>query len=982
MMPTRNWIILLLSIIPIEVYSQIQITFPVSRIVFQRNNQNQANVNIAGSYFQQLDRIDARAVPVFGGQGSETGWITIQNTLNTGIFNGSLLLNGGWYNIELRGVLNDNVVTTTVLERVGVGEVFIVSGQSNAQGDASYSGGASGASDDRVSTIDYYDAALNENALPFQFSHMGDFAKMAPYNYVPWFWSRLGDKLAQRLNVPILFYGAALGGIGSDVWRRSVEGEDLRQELQTFIKVVGMPYRGMKAALQQYVTRTGVRAILWQQGESDENTSAESYYGNLKAIIEKSRNDSKKGDLAWVIARSSRNPNTHKNVIDGQNLVIQRIANVFDGPATDEIIGGNLRADGIHFHNEGLNRAAEYWSSSLNDSFFGNSQPLLNREIPKVYLSCDGNVINNKYTITSEGGFARYNWSNGNTSNSLNVNSGTYSLKTQDDVGNTFFSQPIPISPNNLIVPPVISIGGATTFCEGGNVSLTSNINGGNLWSNGERGQTIFARKSETYTVTNTTLNGCNTTSSPVSLNVLPLPENKILTNNSLPICPDDNITLVTNNFENVTYLWSTNATSQNITVKEAGNYSLKIRGENGCESQSFFDVTVRQRPVTTIIADGTLIFCSGKNVNLAPNNDFSAYFWSNGASTKTTNIYTSGTYSLKVKDDFGCMSEPVNTSITVNPLPTFKIIAEGIDKFCEGNVVNLQPSSNEELSYRWNTGETKKNIQVDKPGIYILTVKDTNSCVSNPDSIALKYIPPPSVSITTADNLNTICQGNNIKLNGSNAVSYSWSNGSNASNILVDEAGIYTLKIRDDKNCESNPASFEVFMKNTPTKPSIFVEGAYQLEVIPASFINGQFFEWKINDTNLPATTTIIKTILSGNYAVRTVLRYTLSNNESLVCYSPFSDNMNFTIPINDKGMRVYPNPNPTGLFYLETINENVNAKIYIYSLSGQEILTFNISDLKEKRLLDLSMLDRGTYIIRLISNEFAATTTLIVKY
>ena len=980
MKSNRNWIILLLCIISIETYSQIQITFPVTRIVFQRNNQNQAYVNIAGSYFQLLDRIDARAIPINGGQG--TDWITIQNTLNSGIFNGSLLLNGGWYNIELRGVLNGNTVTSTTLERVGVGEVFIVSGQSNAQGDASYSGGATGASDDRVSTIDYYDAALNEDALPFQFSHMGDFTRMSPYNYVPWFWSRLGDKLAQRLNVPVLFYGAALGGIGSEVWRRSVEGQDLRQELPTFIKVQGMPYRGLKAALQRYVTRTGVRAVLWQHGESDENILAELYYANVKTIIDKSREDSKKGDLAWVVARSSRNPTTHQNVIDGQNFIINRMSNVFNGPTTDEITGSNLRADGIHFHRDGLNRAAEYWNSSLNDSFFNNSQPLLGRDLPRVYLSCNSSNINNRFTITTDGGFARYNWSNGNTSTSFVVNNGSYSLKAQDDVGNTYFSQPVSISPNNPIVQPNINIGGPTTFCDGGSVQLTSSISGGNIWSNGERGQTISARNSGAYTVTNYTLNGCTTVSPQVSLNVMSLPKNSIIPSKALPICPDDSISLVTNNFDRVSYQWNTNATSQNITVKKEGNYSLRIKGENGCESQSSIDVTLRQRPVTNVLADGPTTFCLGKSVNITSTGNFAAYFWSNETYSKTTNIRSSGNYSLKVQDNNGCLSEPVITKVVVNSLPSNKIVANGIDKFCEGNIVKLQPSSIDNLTYQWNTGENTKEISIGKPGLYTLVVRDNNSCESKPDSITLKYIPPPAVSIITTENLNTICQGNNIILTGSNAVSYAWSTGSNSNNILVDKAGVYTLKIRDEKNCESNPVSFQVFVKETPPKPSVFMEGAYELEAIPGSFINGQFFEWKVNDTNIQPTTSIIKAVSSGIYSVRTVLKHSITNNGTLVCYSPYSANINFLIPDNDNGMRIYPNPNPTGLFYLESINDNTNATIIIYSLSGKKVLSMNIDNLKEKRLLDLRSLESGNYIIRLISSEFTATATLIVKY
>ena len=982
MMFKRNWLVLLLSIIIADSYSQIQITFPVSRIVFQRNNQNQANVNITGSYFQQLDRIDARAYPVSPGQGNEVGWTTIQDYLTTGIFNGFLQLNGGWYNIEVRGILNGNVVTNTTLERVGVGEVFIVAGQSNAQGDPSYSGGSTGANDDRVSTINYYDPVLNENSLPFQFTHMGNFSKISPYNYTPWIWSRLGDRLAQKLNVPILFYGAALGGLGSSPWQRSADGQDLRQELPSFIAVEGMPYRALKAALQQYVTRTGVRAVLWQQGESDDQTSSNTYFNNIKTIIEKSRNDSKKGDLAWVIARSSVNPTYHQNVIDGQNLTIQQIHNVFRGPNTDEIVGPNFRVDGVHFHQEGLNRAADYWSAALDNSFFSNSQPLSARPLVNISLSCNPSNTNNKFTINVNGGYNRYNWSNGNTSSAITINNGSYTVKTQDDVGNTFFSQPISISPNNPISQPFINIGGPTTFCDGGSVTLSSNISGGNIWSNGERGQVINVRNSGEYRLTNYSLNGCPSVSSIVRVNVNPLPKNNIIATNSLPICPDDSVYLVTDNFDNVSYLWSNNSTSQNIIVKNAGTYSLKVRDTRGCESQSFIDVGVRQRPVSSIVADGPTIFCLGKSVNISSNINFNGYAWSNGNTSKTINIKENGRYTLKVKDNFGCFSLPASIDVTVNPLPSVKIKAQGLEQFCEGNLVNLEAASNDTFTYIWNTGEASKVIKTGKPGIYTLMVRDNNKCESKPDSILLKYIPPPLVAITTEGNINTICQGSNITLNGSNAVSYIWNTGAKSNNILVEQAGVYTLKIRDEKNCESNPVSFEVFVKNTPPQPSLSKAGAYQLEARPPVNITDQYFNWKLDETELANTTAILKIPRAGNYAVRSAIKYNQTNNGSLVCYSPFSQIINFLIPEGDNGLRVYPNPNPTGLFTIETFADNPNAQINIYNTLGAVVYTGTIAELKEKRTLDLRFFEPGIYIIRVSSGNFTATTKLFIKY
>jgi hypothetical protein len=977
----RNWLILLLNFIFFDIYSQIQITFPVSRIVFQRNNQNQASVNIAGSYFQQLDMVELRAVPVWGGQGVETSWKAVSNFRNNGIFSEIVQLNGGWYNIEVRGILNGNIVAKATLERVGVGEVFIVAGQSNAQGDQAYSGATIGAIDDRVSTINFYDPLLNEENLPFQFSQMGNNSKMAPYNYVPWFWGKLGDKLTQRLNVPVLFYGAALGGLSCEVWRRSAEGQDLRQEFPLFVNVAGMPYRGMKAAIQQYVTRTGVRAILWQQGESDGNTNGETYYNNLKTVIEKSRSDSKKADLAWVVARSSRNPSILPTVIQGQNLTIERVPNVFAGPLTDEINGANFRADGIHFHNDGLRLASDYWNNYLDGNFFSNSQPLMARSLPVINIACNPNNTTNKFTI-STGGYQIYKWSNGSTSNFITVSNGTYSFKGLDDVGNTVFSQPFSLSTNNNATQPSIIANGNTTFCDGQGVILTSNTSNGNVWSNGERGQSIVARASGNYSVVNYSLNGCASQPSvSINVNVLPSPFNFINASKVLPICPDDSIELFTTNNDGASYYWNTNETSKKIAVNKAGSYSLRIKGENGCESQSSINVNFRSRPSTAILADADTAFCLGKSVNIFPQNDFKSYLWNTGATSKTINVRSTGLYKLRVKDSFGCFSDTITKKITVNELPVIKIKADGQDKFCEGNVVTLSTESQTASGYRWNTGQSSKEIYAMKEGLYTLSVIDENGCESTPDSINLTYQAFPLATITTTDDINTICEGSSLSLVSNDAVSYLWSTGATSKGIAVDKAGIYNLKIKDDKNCVSKSTSFEVFVKSKPLAPDVNIEGVFQLSAIPKSTLSNQFYNWKKDNEELTIFSSVLKANVSGNYSVRTAWPYTLESGKSLICYSPFSYSVEVFIPYLDKGFRVYPNPNPTGVFTIETIGDNPNAEVALFTLTGEKVYTGFLNDLKEKRTLDFRYLEKGIYIIRLVSGSYEASSRVIIK-
>lgn len=73
---------------------------------------------------------------------------------------------------------------------------------------------------------------------------------------------------------------------------------------------------------------------------------------------------------------------------------------------------------------------------------------------------------------------------------------------------------------------PVITANSATSFCDGGSVTLSSNIAIGNQWKkdgtiiNGAKSQTYIATKAGTYTVTNTNNDGCKSNSSGIVVTV------------------------------------------------------------------------------------------------------------------------------------------------------------------------------------------------------------------------------------------------------------------------------------------------------------------------------------------------------------------------------------------------------------------------------------------------------------------------------
>ncbi|WP_332368211.1 hypothetical protein [Spirosoma telluris] len=210
-----------------EAEAQINITFPVSRLVLQRDNNNQATVQIAGSYSQSLDAVEVRVVARAIGQGTTTDWTTLQTNPTNGQFKGTLPVKGGWYKLLVRGRSGGAIVATDSLDRFGVGEVFAIMGHSNAQGSGCTINGVNqcptinGANDDRVTVValdqagtafqQYLNTADTRNLPGLAFSQLLVNSGFSPFASIPWLWGRMGDALVQRINVPVMLYNAGFG---------------------------------------------------------------------------------------------------------------------------------------------------------------------------------------------------------------------------------------------------------------------------------------------------------------------------------------------------------------------------------------------------------------------------------------------------------------------------------------------------------------------------------------------------------------------------------------------------------------------------------------------------------------------------------------------------------------------------------------------------------------------------------------------------
>jgi hypothetical protein len=406
---------------------QISLTFPVPRAVIQRNNANQASLNIAGRIKQSVDKIEARLVPRSEQARLDTivatAWQTVQiNPVN--FFSGTISVKGGWYNLQMRAIKSGvTIIDTLIVQRVGIGEVFIYVGHSNAQGGA-YGQTGPDATDDRVSCIPMGKEPSCNGSIPFQpatrtdstwcqylqtgdaqvlpvleFSKVTKTSGIAPFCTLPWFWSIVGDSLSRKLNVPIMLYGTAFGGTKSEHWYKASQGILFDHG---FVKSsIKMPYINLKNVLQLYVPLTGIRGVLCLHGVNERNDSQSDIQFWMQEYIGQSRVDSKIPNLAWMIATDSylldhgQYPQPFPLKFEPRNAqaYVQSLPNNFQGPDLDVITDNNAgnpiseRPDGLHFGNQGLVSAANMWVNSINQASF------LKVSFPKLAQSFNVNSL-------------------------------------------------------------------------------------------------------------------------------------------------------------------------------------------------------------------------------------------------------------------------------------------------------------------------------------------------------------------------------------------------------------------------------------------------------------------------------------------------------------------------------------------------------------------------------------------------------------
>jgi hypothetical protein len=384
------------------------------------------------------------------------------------------------------------------------------------------------------------------------------------------------------------------------------------------------------------------------------------------------------------------------------------------------------------------------------------------------------------------------------------------------------------------------------------------------LWTNGATTSNVTVTESGSYGVTVVDNVGCSTVGAPLAITIYPPAAATVTAGGPTTFCAGGSVTLTAS--PGVSYGWTNGATTQSIMVSSAGAYRVGVTDANGCMAMSAYTtVTVNPLPMPTITAGGPTTFCAGGSVTLTASSGAS-YAWSNGATTQSTTVNASGSYSVTVTNANGCNATSAATAVTVNPRPpTPTITAGGPTTFCAGGSVTLTAPSG--YTYVWSTGATTQSIVANATGQVNVTVRDANGCAATSAAFALTVNPNPPIPTVTANGPTTFCAGGSVTLTAPSGYTYAWSTGATTQSINVSSAGSYSVTATDANGCAATSAATAVSVNPNPPTPTITAGG-------PTTFCAGgsvtltssaaSSYAWSTG-----ATTQSITVNASGSYSV-----------------------------------------------------------------------------------------------------------------
>jgi hypothetical protein len=239
--------------------------------------------------------------------------------------------------------------------------------------------------------------------------------------------------------------------------------------------------------------------------------------------------------------------------------------------------------------------------------------------------------------------------------------------------------------------------------------------------------------------------------------------------------CQGDSVRLTTS-CANSTVLWSNNATTNTITVKNSGTYFAQCN--NVCLSSKSNSVEIVVSPKPTLPVPVGASICIGTSATLSATCTTGNVVWYNSP-TSTTGT-TGGSFNTPVLSSLTsyypacesglCVSDRVKVDVRVSPKPTAPTITATSTSGCVGTIIILTASGCTGGTVNWSNGKSGATISEAIFSDFSLTATCTQSSCESPKSneVSVKVIPLAEVKTEPSTVTGTAATRYTITLNGS----------------------------------------------------------------------------------------------------------------------------------------------------------------------------------------------------------------------
>ncbi|MDP4585227.1 MAG: sialate O-acetylesterase [Verrucomicrobiales bacterium] len=364
--PTFLLLALLLSLATGLHAIELTLTSPLAHQVVQRATPGKGLLRITGELSEDVSPEAAVQVRVVN-ETRQMPWLQVNSVKGRKIIASYEAPAGGWWTLEVRIMLDGKEIALGKVPHVGVGEVFVVAGQSNS---ANHGEEKQTPQTGLVASFDGTTWRLAEDPQPGASGGGGSF--LPP----------LGDELARKLGVPIGFVACGIGATSVREWLP--KGATFPNPPTIESRVEKRPdglWMSKGDAYQTFLARMkplgprGFRAVLWHQGESDANQKdptrtlrGDLYRQYLETILRESRREIG-WEVPWFVAQASYHVpgDEGSDDIRAAQASLARDGIALEGPDSDAL-KGELRergGQGVHFSGKGLREHGAKWAEKV-----------------------------------------------------------------------------------------------------------------------------------------------------------------------------------------------------------------------------------------------------------------------------------------------------------------------------------------------------------------------------------------------------------------------------------------------------------------------------------------------------------------------------------------------------------------------------------------------------------------------------------------